>query len=98
MAAHPGPTPNISVPHDQSRKFHKCLNLLVLVLGYAGRVLKKMGVGVLRGNRCESLALYFSFAFATGEGPVEGRENSECGAKCAPSHPRSSGVCKCAQQ
>lgn len=64
------------VSRDLSRKFRKCLNLLVLVLGFAGRVLKKVGVGVLRGNRCESLALYFSFAFAKGEGPVggEGRE------------------------
>lgn len=66
------------VSHDLSRKFHKCLNLLVLVLGFAGRVLKKVGVGVLRGNRCESQALYFSFAFAKGEGPIggKGRENN----------------------
>lgn len=66
------------VSHDLSRKFHKCLNLLVLVLGFAGRVLKKVGVGVLRGNSCESQAPYFSSASAKGEGPVggKGRENN----------------------
>lgn len=86
--------------YDLSRKFHKCLNLLVLVLGFAGRVLKKVGVGVLRGNRCESQALHFSFAFAKGEGPAggEGRKNNlEPGCRFPPPG-LSLGVWKCAQQ
>lgn len=85
---------------DSSRKFHKCLNLLVLVLGFAGRVLKKVGVGVLRGNRCESLALYFSFAFAKGEGPVggEGKENSMEPSVPVPTPGPALGGLKCAQQ
>lgn len=49
-----------------------------------------MGVGVLRGNRCESQALNFSFALAKGEGPAEagGRESTECGAMYAPFPPQ----------
>lgn len=90
------------VPHDRSRKFHKCLNLLVLVLGCAGRGLKPTGVGVLRGNRCESRAPWFSFAFAKGGGLVEGegRKSSERRVQCVPLPPAglSWGVWKCAQQ
>lgn len=49
-----------------SRKSHQSLNLLFLVVVYADGELSKMGVGMLKGKKCESQASDFSFALARG--------------------------------